>query len=237
MAEYKVTDTSLTSVANAIRTKGNTSSILSFPDGFVSAIQNIPTGEQPTLITKTVSLNGIYTAASDNADGYSAVTVNVPGLPYVTGTFTGQNSDKSGIITVSIPYFGNGYPVALQIFPTAGTYKSGTDMYNLAQKKILVLYSMAKADPLAIPTYADDTEKNWCSAIVLYKYSDTDSTSMSTAQGKNTRIYSTMNPVGSYSINSVKFYNNSTMKVWIATTDEYGFAPEIEYTYQIIYSA
>lgn len=37
-------DSDLTSIANAIRTKGGTSSQLSFPNGFVSAIQAIPTG-------------------------------------------------------------------------------------------------------------------------------------------------------------------------------------------------
>ena len=37
-------DSDLTSVANAIRTKGGTSSQLAFPAGFVSAVQAIPTG-------------------------------------------------------------------------------------------------------------------------------------------------------------------------------------------------
>lgn len=37
-------DTDLTSVANAIRTKGGTSAQLAFPSGFVSAIDAIPTG-------------------------------------------------------------------------------------------------------------------------------------------------------------------------------------------------
>lgn len=32
----------------------------------------------PTLIAKTITANGNYNAASDNADGYSGVTVNVP---------------------------------------------------------------------------------------------------------------------------------------------------------------
>ncbi len=37
-------DTDLTSVANAIRTKGGTSAQLAFPGGFVSAVDAIPTG-------------------------------------------------------------------------------------------------------------------------------------------------------------------------------------------------
>ena len=44
MANYLATDTDLTSVANAIRTKGGTSAQLAFPSGFVSAIAAIPTG-------------------------------------------------------------------------------------------------------------------------------------------------------------------------------------------------
>ena len=44
MANYLTTDTELTSIANAIRTKGGTSSSLTYPTGFVSAIDAIPTG-------------------------------------------------------------------------------------------------------------------------------------------------------------------------------------------------
>lgn len=44
MANYLVTDTDLTAVANAIRTKGETSEPLSFPDEFVEAIADIPSG-------------------------------------------------------------------------------------------------------------------------------------------------------------------------------------------------
>lgn len=80
MANYKVSDTDLISVANAIRTKGGTSESLLFPDGFVSAIGNIPTGGGSTLITKSITENGTYNASSDNADGYSSVSVAVPVL-------------------------------------------------------------------------------------------------------------------------------------------------------------
>jgi hypothetical protein len=44
MANYLATDTDLTAVANAIRTKGGTSAQLQFPAGFVSAVEAIPTG-------------------------------------------------------------------------------------------------------------------------------------------------------------------------------------------------
>lgn len=44
MADYLTTDTELASVANAIRTKGGTSSPLVYPAGFINAINAIPTG-------------------------------------------------------------------------------------------------------------------------------------------------------------------------------------------------
>ena len=44
MSKLTVEDTSLVSVANAIRTKGGTTEALTFPDGFVSAIEGIQSG-------------------------------------------------------------------------------------------------------------------------------------------------------------------------------------------------
>lgn len=55
MSDYLVTDTELTSVANAIRTKGGTSANLSFPTEFVSAINDIPTGKQVKAGKITIS--------------------------------------------------------------------------------------------------------------------------------------------------------------------------------------
>lgn len=53
MADYLTTDTELTSIANAIRTKGGTSAALTYPAGFVSAIQNITTGGNDFVVTLT----------------------------------------------------------------------------------------------------------------------------------------------------------------------------------------
>lgn len=44
MADYRVTDTELTKVANAIRAKGGTEELLVWPDGYVSAIATMPSG-------------------------------------------------------------------------------------------------------------------------------------------------------------------------------------------------
>lgn len=48
MADYVVSDSSLTGVADAIRERGGTNAPLAFPDGFETAIESIP-HDQPTL--------------------------------------------------------------------------------------------------------------------------------------------------------------------------------------------
>lgn len=77
MADYRATSTEFTAVADAIRTKGGTSAQLTWPNGFVSAVQAIPTGSgvvQPLSVTQ----NGTYNTPS-GVDGYAPVTVNVSG--------------------------------------------------------------------------------------------------------------------------------------------------------------
>lgn len=50
MANYFTTDTELTSIADAIRVKGGTSSPLSYPAGFISAINAIQGGSISSVI-------------------------------------------------------------------------------------------------------------------------------------------------------------------------------------------
>ena len=76
MSNYIVSDTSLGSVADAIRTKGGTSAPLTYPQGFIDAIDDIQTGGGSAVIQSlSVTQNGTYTAPS-GVDGYSPVTVN-----------------------------------------------------------------------------------------------------------------------------------------------------------------
>ncbi len=60
-------------------------------------------GTSPTLTTKSITANGTYDASSDNADGYSSVTVNVSGgggfsAQIATGSVTGE-----GTTTLVVP--------------------------------------------------------------------------------------------------------------------------------------
>ena len=57
MTKMLVEDTSLTTVANAIRTKGGTTGALTFPNGFVSAVNGIKTGTNyaPSIIDGSIT--------------------------------------------------------------------------------------------------------------------------------------------------------------------------------------
>lgn len=67
MANYLTTDTELTTVADAIRTKGGTSAALEWPSGFAQAIADIPSGGGVTLY----KINGIVGLST-----YNSVTID-----------------------------------------------------------------------------------------------------------------------------------------------------------------
>ena len=69
MATKLVQDSSLTSIANAIRTKGGTTADLEFPTDFVTAIQNIPTGGGSSATPKDVNF---YDYDGTVVDSYTA---------------------------------------------------------------------------------------------------------------------------------------------------------------------
>ncbi len=92
MSQYTVQSQSLTSVANAIRTKTSSNATLEFPNGFVTAIGNISSGESsgtyqakigimPTESSQTITPDSGYDALSSvqiNAISSSYVGSNVP---------------------------------------------------------------------------------------------------------------------------------------------------------------
>jgi hypothetical protein len=95
-----VQDTSLTSVADAIRVKAEISGTLEFPDGFVSAIQNL--SPSPTLQTKTktytptTSQQAESVVADSGYDGLDEVDVTVNAIPsqYKDTTDATATADK-----------------------------------------------------------------------------------------------------------------------------------------------
>lgn len=78
MAKDKAVDstqlnTDLTSVANAIRSKGGTQAQLAFPAGFVSAIQAIPTGGGGLDFSNTTNLSYLFRSRPELLDGADTI--------------------------------------------------------------------------------------------------------------------------------------------------------------------
>ena len=95
MANYLTTDTELTSIANAIRTKGGTSDTLSYPTGFINAINNISTGSNVniTINYSDVVLFDLFryivseeATVTDNGTGTS-VTISTPSNSLIVGWY------------------------------------------------------------------------------------------------------------------------------------------------------
>lgn len=142
MAWLKVQDTSLEAVADAIRVKGGTVSLLEFPDEFVSAIGDI-SGGGDIVITDTTDVSGgtiraittgevVYPQANKNATpttsqqivtpdtGYThlqQVTVGAIPSQYIipTGTYSVTSSgtkDVAAYASASVPAGTEGTPTA-----------------------------------------------------------------------------------------------------------------------------
>lgn len=77
MATRSVQESSLTSLADAIRAKGGTSDTLAFPSGFVEAIEAIQTGGGNTenLLFGLPYATGSFTAAEDITSTYTICTL------------------------------------------------------------------------------------------------------------------------------------------------------------------
>lgn len=104
----------LTSIANAIRTKGGTSASLAFPSGFVSAINDIITGGgTPTLGTYHVCM-GQFTPSA--AGGFT-IDVNVGetissvkwGVIWLNDNSVVSNYSSSSIVLMSASPITGGY--------------------------------------------------------------------------------------------------------------------------------
>lgn len=132
-------DSKLTQVADAIRTKGNTSADLQFPSGFISAIQAIQTGVELKIIVSVTS--GATVTATKGSKVVSGTSVNetctltVPeaGTWSVKATRNGQTSDTKSVTftdryTTSLTFFSATITVTVDSGASVVLKKNGTTL-------------------------------------------------------------------------------------------------------------
>ena len=159
-------------------------------------------GSSASLITKTITANGTYNAASDNADGYSSVTVNVSGGG---GSIT---QDENGYLVLDPNGGGSGSSYTLLTSAefsvsttstseiTVGTIAAGASAYT--GDKILVVSIRDKAgqragyyygsDSFFANTYAKNGSTNTCNMVAqIFCYT-----------GTNGRMMGSSGPYGVY---------------------------------------
>ena len=119
-------------------------------------------GSSATLITKTITENGTYNASSDNADGYSSVTVNVPTPAAVTmNVQTAQSTDRRNNTALG--------SVTSLTCSTAGTY----DVYwscarsNTSQTWGSQLYINGTAYGTENTTFSNNVQNNHLTGVTI----------------------------------------------------------------------
>ena len=125
-------DADLTSVANAIRTKGGTSADLAFPSEFVTAIQNIPSGGVTPTGTKQISISSNGTTTEDVTNYANAeITVAVPNS-YSVGD-EGKVVSNGALVSQSSATYttNNTYDTTLINSVTVNVSGGGNDNYIL----------------------------------------------------------------------------------------------------------
>lgn len=133
MADYLTTDTELTSVANAIRTKGGTSASLVYPTGFVSAINAIPSGGGTDVSDTTATAADVrtgkyfYTSAGVKTQG----TIQNQAAQTITPGATDQTIASGKYLSGTQTIKGDANLIAeniakdVTIFGVTGTHEGG----------------------------------------------------------------------------------------------------------------
>lgn len=116
MAEYLTNDTDLKKIADAIRTKNKTSAALSYPDGYVSAINAITTGTELKIVVSATTgstvtaTKGKLVVSGTSVGGICTLIVPEAGTWSVKATLGGQTSDMTSVSFV------DSYAVILTFF-------------------------------------------------------------------------------------------------------------------------
>lgn len=252
---YSISSDTLTGLADAVRQLNGTSAPLS-PDDMINGIEG-HVCPSPTIQSLSVTQNGVYTAPS-GVDGYSPVTVNVPGIvPSGSQTVTENGTyDVTALAEMVVNVSGGGGGGASNV--VIGTFKSATNgaidinldysgtgypiaVHIFVSGSVSTLHQYAVASVAVIKTNMDTTPSYSQTDADKYngalRYRGTTSGSYSQSGiGPNTFGYADEAAYKNDRNSLLRIRNNKKLSV-VVGLDSYCFRNSLEYTYVVVYSS
>lgn len=163
-------------------------------------------------------------------DGFVSAIDAIPMI--ASGKFKGTVTGMA--IDIPLLYSGNGYPIAVFVYPSEGTYNSSGTLYNLIQRYSIVYWAGIKnAIPLT-PAYGGSDVSDQMSCFMIFKNSASNAHVYDTASRLQVSTYQNIDASASANY-CVRIKSKNLMSVFIAASG-YGFAANVEYSYTVIYS-
>ena len=201
-----------------------------------------------TAIDSDVASGKIYfkadgTQSTGTASGGGGGASNL-----VQGSFT-TSSTTNAASTFTIPYSGNGYPIALIIYIKNGMYNNGTGgnttWYNSKQRYAIGQFSMVKARTNTAPTYDSTSDENNFGVIeAIYKNSTGSATTYSSGRNVNRPVYASSSTSATNGTTTAVLFkgNGKTVSYFVgyytSSSDyAYGLMANTEYDYIAVYSS
>lgn len=193
------------------------------------------TDVSPTTATAADVASGkiFFDAAGNQTTGTNSGGGGGGASNFVHGTFTTGSS--AGAYSITIPYTGNGHPIAAIVVIDGGVYNSAySHWYNSVQRYAVGQWTMTKSVMSSSPTYETSGTQNQGVTTAIYKNSTSTSTSYSRTSGMNTNVFSSYKAANA-ATTCVRFRSDTTLSYYV-NTSSYGLLPETDYEYFIVYS-
>lgn len=207
----------------------------------MSIISEINRLKSAKIALKTaIEGKGVTVPSGTKMDGFAALVDSIAqggASNFVSGTFT-TGSTTGATQTVTIPYTGSGYPVAVVIHIEGGVYNNtstgNTNWYNSTQRYAIGEWMMTKSNTTLSPTYTTSGAANQGATVWVFKNSTSAATTYSRSSAMNTNTFSSSNATGA-GATAVRIKNATTLSIFVASTS-YGLLANTTYRYHIVYS-
>lgn len=181
--------------------------------------------ELPLIVDMEVESDAEYEVEVDTTFSQGGATNFVEGS-FTVGTDTTQ--------TIEIPYEGNGYPIACEIWIDGGMYSPKDSSFSRAPSWAIGSWMMMKALMDTEPNYTDDSYRNNGFKVCGYK-SNSSPLAYSYSGAVNSRTYTSRYDPSSGSAFNAYFASNKALKLYTGG-GTYSFAQGFTYRYFVVYS-